>query len=33
MNIAIMFGFGCFVLGSAMVMVCLLANWLMTRSR
>lgn len=33
MNIAIMFGLGCFILGSAMLMVCFFANWLMTRSR
>ncbi len=32
MNIAVMFGFGCFVLGGAMIMVCFLANWLVTRS-
>lgn len=33
MNIAVMFGFGCFILGSAMIMVCCLANWLFTRFR
>jgi hypothetical protein len=33
MNITVMFGFGCFLLGGAMLTVCFFANWLMTRSR